>query len=637
MPKLLSGSTLRRGGSGEFLDLKGAMPQLPPSPTTSTGFTIVTDELFRTSYRSSLGNLEFDQARVWSNLEDGIITLTGTGSGFVQVVGGIEAISTGTGSLVVEGGVGIHGTVWTSEDIHVNGLTIGVGYKGHNNIVIQGEPTIPEDNYPNGQENISIGHGALTNIQTAIQNIAIGRYALSSGTDIAGSIAIGDGALANSGTLPQHFIKDITNITIYTPVPITGATNATPVVVTAESHGLSTGDRITINDVVGMSTSTVVGVISLLNDRSFFVNVLGTDQLELYENSSLAPETAVSGTLTSWSVYSSSGSIVIPVKVTAPVHKMQSGISVILNNVQGTEQVNGQSYWVHVIDADNIQLYKDNILGDGESGAGFDPYISDGVIYQKLLRNNNVAIGTNAATRFIDGEQNFFFGDNIATNLSTGSYNFFMGHDVATYMTRGSGNISIMGDNLVDEVDNQINIGAVFYYNGLGELDLNADTKVGLGTQSTSTTTGALMVNGGVGITGDLWLGGTLYASISGSAATATSANSVFVNTATSGTFYIGLTNQISSTSSVYSTSTFSFNADTGTLSAPTVDVSGSVYSQDGNTDEGNLLYSPKVTVSATPPANPRIGEFWIDSSSGLSLQRIQDGTTAFWMQVGAV
>jgi len=53
MPRLLSGSTLRRGGSGEFLDLKGAQPQLPPTPTTSTGYTLVTDNLLRTSYRSA--------------------------------------------------------------------------------------------------------------------------------------------------------------------------------------------------------------------------------------------------------------------------------------------------------------------------------------------------------------------------------------------------------------------------------------------------------------------------------------------------------------------------------------------------------------------------------------------------------
>jgi hypothetical protein len=59
MPSLLSGSTLRRGGSGEFIDLPGAQPQLPATDTTLTGFTLVTDNVLRTSYRSSLGFIEF--------------------------------------------------------------------------------------------------------------------------------------------------------------------------------------------------------------------------------------------------------------------------------------------------------------------------------------------------------------------------------------------------------------------------------------------------------------------------------------------------------------------------------------------------------------------------------------------------
>ena len=59
MPGLISGGTLRSGGSGEFIKLADAMPQLPPTPTTSTGYTLVTNDKLQTSYRSSLGNIEF--------------------------------------------------------------------------------------------------------------------------------------------------------------------------------------------------------------------------------------------------------------------------------------------------------------------------------------------------------------------------------------------------------------------------------------------------------------------------------------------------------------------------------------------------------------------------------------------------
>ena len=69
MPRLISGSTLRKGGSGEFIDLSRAQPQLPPTETTATGFTLVTDSLLRTSYRSSLGFIEFRDSSMFTPLK----------------------------------------------------------------------------------------------------------------------------------------------------------------------------------------------------------------------------------------------------------------------------------------------------------------------------------------------------------------------------------------------------------------------------------------------------------------------------------------------------------------------------------------------------------------------------------------
>ena len=63
----LDGSVLRDGGSGDFITLEGAQPALGPSPTTSTGFTLITDEVGRTRYASSLGNLEFSTGTILAN------------------------------------------------------------------------------------------------------------------------------------------------------------------------------------------------------------------------------------------------------------------------------------------------------------------------------------------------------------------------------------------------------------------------------------------------------------------------------------------------------------------------------------------------------------------------------------------
>ena len=241
MPSLLSKSTLRRGGSGQFIDLKGAQPQLPPSPTTSTGYTLVTDNLLRTSYRSSLCNLEFTLGTIFSNIDNQDIQLIGTGTGVVVVAGGTASTSTNTGALIVKGGVGISDTLWAEKDIHVNGLTIGQGWQGLNNIVIQGvaSPTIDDDF--NGQESIVIGYDALMGLDTSYKSIAVGRYALSSGTQVNNSIAIGDSALKNLGTYHVLFAATITNIT----------TSGPTVIVTAPGHGLSTGTLITLDGIVG--------------------------------------------------------------------------------------------------------------------------------------------------------------------------------------------------------------------------------------------------------------------------------------------------------------------------------------------------------------------------------------------------
>lgn len=392
MAKLLSGATLRRGGSGEYIDLAGAMPQLPETPTTSTGYTLITNNVLQTKYASSLGNLEFSYGKIWSNIQDQNIELIGTGTGFVYVSSSTESTSSDSGALVVKGGLGLQGTLWAAKDIRVNGLTIGQGWEGINNVVIRGTAKPQVNNFNNGQQSIAIGYDVLNGINTSFKTIAIGRYAAQSGTDLTSVIAIGDSALRKIGLVKEHPIANIST-----------ATQTNPVVVTANSHGLSTGTEIIIRGVVGMT------------------------------------------------------------------------------------QLNGNSYYVKAITSNQLELYSNNILSTTVNGTGFNAYVSGGTVNRILEQDNNVAIGEEAATNLLDGRDNFFLGYKVARNMTTGSYNFILGHEVGSNMITGNSNISIGGDNLVDGKDNQINIGSVFYYNGAGYLQLNADTGVGLDTAATAT------------------------------------------------------------------------------------------------------------------------------------------------------
>lgn len=509
MAKLLSGSTLRRGGSGEFIDLKGAQPQLPPSPTTSTGYTLITDNLLRTFYRSSLGNLEFDQGKVYSNIPNGNITLIGTGTGNVVVLKDVYSTSTTTGALVVEGGIGIGRNIWTGEDITVNGITIGKGYEGLNNLIIRGTAEPQVNDFNNGQQSIAIGYDALLGLSSTYKNIAIGRYALSTGTDMAGNIAIGDSALKELGSKHFNYIGSITNIVVTPSVSISNITNANPVVVTANSHGLNTGSKIFISGVIGMTATVtannVTTIINLVNNQAFYVDAISGNTLALYTEQTISTATTLSGT--NFSSYISSGTIYGPVILTVPQHKISTGTHIEIESVVGMTELNNNEYFVDVLNSSTLALYADNSVIEPIDGTGFTSYVSGGIVIQNYLRNDNVAIGINAGKNLINGEQNFFLGSDIGMNFTTGSYNFFLGHEVANFVYSGNANISIGGDNIVDGLDNQVNIGSVFYYNGTGYLTLNADTGVGLGTSSTGTDTGALVVLGGVGITDNIIVG----------------------------------------------------------------------------------------------------------------------------------
>lgn len=736
MARLLSGSTLRRGGSGEFLDLKGAQPQLPPSPSTSTGYTIVTDDKFRTTYRSSLGNLEFNSGTVWSNIPDGNITLLGTGTGFVHVSSSTNSTSTDSGALVVTGGLGVGLNSWFGKDINVNGITIGQGYEGINNIVVRGVATPTDRGEGIGQENIAIGYDALQGIQTSYRTIAIGRNALSSGTNLSGSIAIGDSSLENVGYIPTDLYKEINNIVFFNTATITSITNSSTAVVTVPSHGYQTGDRITIRNVTGISTGSGAFVTSLLNDHSYWINVLDLDNFELYTDSVFDQDSAVNsisiGTSTYWTSYQNGGYVYKPAELTVPLHDFSTGTRIVIENVEGclesvdlgggdivdTEAFTYREFYVNRLSDTVVQLYEDSILGLGHEGrniSAFDAELApNGTARRYVKKNNNVGLGSNAGRSLYDGEQNFFFGDNIAPNLTTGSYNFFMGHDVATYMTRGSGNISIMGDNLKDGVDNQVNIGGIFYYNGNGYLQLNSDVGLGLGTESTGTDSGALVVLGGMGISGDIWVGGTIYGNIEaastttknilGGAAgsivyqtstsytgfleigpagsilvsdgqvpiwsdptstTAANAENIFLSEADSSTVhYVNLSDNTGTYTRVLYTESLKFDPvddtlittnlsvkgtaySTTTITGQSLEVAGGIgvakdsyfaegiYSRDGNQDYDGLLYTPRVYVSATAPANPRTGDVWL--SSGAYLQYINDGGNLFWIQIGSV
>lgn len=131
-------------------------------------------------------------------------------------------------------------------------------------------------------------------------------------------------------------------------------------------------------------------------------------------------------------------------------------------------------------------------------------------------------------------------------------------------------------------------------------------------TESDSTATGALIVNGGVGINKSVNVGGN------------------FVATGTSVLY---------STATILSSAT-AISVDTGALQVSGgVGVQGNIYSADGGAYENNLLYTPNITISTgtVAPLNPRVGDFWIAPDVHAWLQYIQDGDQRIWVQITTI
>jgi hypothetical protein len=174
--------------------------------------------------------------------------------------------------------------------------------------------------------------------------------------------------------------------------------------------------------------------------------------------------------------------------------------------------------------------------------------------------------------------------------------------------------------------------------------------------ESISTTTGALIVVGGVGIGGNLYVGGQLLGPAIDDLIT--QSIGVYINTATTSSYFITLTDNIGTFSNVLSTSTFYFEGDaqklnvdkiavlntgvnTTTIFDQSLTVEGAAYvnqgiysSVSGNPDENYLLYTPVTTISTITPVSARVGDFWINTNGPYFLQYVNDGGNKIWVQI---
>ena len=686
MPSLISGSNLNPSSPSNYAALGDVQYKLGPTPSTSTGYTLITDADSKSTFVSSLGNLQFTSGTVYSNIVNQNIQFIGTGTGTVIVSGPQLNTSTTTGVLVIQGGIGIANGLHTGEDIYVNGLRIGQGYQGYNNIVIQGIADTAGQNSPDGENSIGIGYNTLGGINNSLNTIAIGNYALSTGTYTVNTIALGNHSLYKAGTIKSILIGNITTI-------LTGSTTT----VSVNNHGLSTGTEIIINGVTGTTE---------LNDQNYLVDVIDQDKLELfsiYDPNLSTPVISSNAYISGGTVsrtWSTQNNIGIGTFAAASFYQ---GVDNLFIGHNVANQFTTGSYNLIMGPADtannmthgnsNISIDGNQLVDglNGQIGIGSIFYYNGGG-YLQLETNVGLGLGddssnsTNTGALVVYGgmgvSRSLYVGTNLIANgdgIVTLSPN---GGDVTMEPTGGGSVIIYPQSNSPGNMDNMY-IGSYQPRDGTFVDVYSQNVQVSSTASSTSTITGALTVVGGVGIGGTMYVSGfrttstnyslfynTLTNEITfdaaagdgggnGISSTSTNTYNVYVqNVATNTVYYPSLVETIGDFSPIdgdynltYDTtdnkltvpmlavtsSTISTSSTTGALTVSGgVGIQGSVYSQDGNIQENYLLYSPKVSVSSTVPTTStnKVGDIWIDLTSLAYYQWIDDDGTRFWLQI---
>jgi hypothetical protein len=241
----------------------------------------------------------------------------------------------------------------------------------------------------------------------------------------------------------------------------------------------------------------------------------------------------------------------------------------------------------------------------------------------------NLAVTSNTSTGnlTVTGNTNLGAAGNITiTGGSSGQYLQTDGAGVVSWKSVSTSALVNGNSNIVINPNGNINLSSTGSANVVQVT--NSQVIVGTTTESTSYTTGALLVNGGVGIAGNLFINGLL--NVSGDFQVG--------NLNTSGP--VAHTGEVSFTQTSYFTNSA---ASTNTTSGA-VQITGGLGVQ-GNIYGGNIISSantilrngrnvPTFVSSVTMPSSPLLGDEWYDQANDRIYQYIYDGSNYNWIDV---
>ena len=596
MPSLLSGGKALAGTTGSttiFITLPTAQPSLGLTPSTGTGFTLVTKADGQLAFTSTLGSILLQDSVIKTSVTNGDLTITSNGTGTVRLTGNVrgDLLSANTGSFNY-----LLANTATIKDLTVTGIiaftsaTTTATFAGN----VRVQKNLEVDQQFNAYGNVSLSpDGGIVDISPGV----------------GGTIRIFP---SDTGRLDNTNIGDI--------FPANGRfVHLTATDITVEQFNVE-------NQNVNTGTFNFIRVLSTTTDA---VTIAGGMTVT---NAVVAGQVYDSGTRVISSVTAGTG---LSGGGTGPSITLSN--AGVLTNIAGTDiSVNTATGNVTISNISTLQSVTNR-------GMTTTNAIYASALYDSGTRViSNVSVGPGLSISSTTGPFVVF--------TNTGVISLSAGADLSVNST--TGNITVTSTATLQSVTNRgwTTTNFIHIQNGYSQIGTGSNSIGGTWTDA------VFVVDGDAGIGGNLYINGDFYASgksvlTTSSVGGAITGGDDIVIITNSGTGEL-LFNDVSTlqsvsnrgftttnvihfanTSNSTSTHTGSLYADGGIGVAKDIFVGRDVYSQGGSPAYNYKLYTPQVTVSTSSPVSARIGDFWIDPSIGVEYQYVPNGTATVWIQ----
>jgi hypothetical protein len=589
MPGLLSGGKALKGTTGTtsvFITLPTAQLSLGNTPSTGTGFTLVTGANGLLGFTSTLGSILFQDGVVKSNQSNGNIVIQSTGTGTVNLVGNVRI-----------NGLDLVSAIGTITNLTVVNATV-------TNLTVTGSIA-----FTSATSTATFASSVLIKKDLSVEQQfnAKGNVALNPD---AGLVQIKPGFGGSVEIYPSGLGRmDNTNIGDIQPANGTfvylTATYLTAYNFSATSFAATTGTfdlvqanniRVTNSLTAGQVYDSGTRVIRQINAGTDTVAVANAGVVDIWNISTLQSVVARGNTSSN------------PIRITS-TNSATSQITGALI-VDGGIGIGGDLYARNIYD-NGTRVIKQVIAGVGLSGGGTGPVV--------VLTNTGVVSligGTDTRVSSTTGNVTVWNASTLQTVTDRGWTTTNYIHIQNGYSQIGTGSNSIGGTwtEAVFVVDGDAGIGGNLYING----NFYA---AGKSVLTTSSVGGAITGGDDIVVIANSGTGELVFNDVS-TLQSVTNRGSTTTNRIT----FANTTNSTSTTSGAIRVSGgVGVNKD--------VFVGGDVYSRGGSPAYNYKLYTPQVTVSTSTPLNSRIGDFWIDPSIGVEYQYVPNGTQTVWIQ----